>query len=53
MVTGDPGVDKEMFYALEAWTIVTRELLLRKELKLRGISYSSLLYIYLALVIPP
>jgi len=38
----DPEVDGERFHILEAYTKVTRELLLREELELRGISYMSL-----------
>jgi len=52
MVTRDPEVDRERSHILGAWTTVPRELLLREELELRGISYGSLLYIYHTLGMP-
>ena len=36
MVTGNPEADGESFHILGAWTTITRELLLKEELELRG-----------------
>jgi len=44
--------DKARFLALGAWNIVTRELLLREELKQRGISYDTLPHMFPALEVP-
>jgi len=53
MVTTNPGIDKVRFYILRAWTTVTRELLLREKLEMRGTIYGMLPYIYPSIGIPP
>lgn len=53
MVTGNPGPDTERFQALGAWCVITRELSLREEFELRGISYDILPCIFPALDVHP
>jgi len=52
MITGDLGADAERFHALGAWNVVTQELMVREELKQRGISY-TLPQIFPTLGVPP
>jgi len=58
MVTGDLGPDGERFQMLGVWVVIIKELLLREELELRGISYYLLPCIFPALdmhppIVPP